>query len=94
MDSRADFGGFPDSMASGRKRIFSIVAPAVPADRGRKTIRRIWIFDSHPDSLQLVSRSLNNDDELAPARRRILRDLILGLGLGAGLALAIFWLVF
>jgi len=26
----------------------------MPADLGRKTIRRILIFDSHPDSLRLV----------------------------------------
>src|SRR6266404_4789022 len=43
-------------MVSGQKKIFAIVAPPIPADVGCKTIRRILIFDNHPDSLRLVSK--------------------------------------
>jgi len=43
-----------DSAGSGRKKIFAIVAPSMPADLGCKTTRRILIFDNHPDSLRLV----------------------------------------
>ena len=42
------------SASSGQKRIFAIVSPPIPTSVDGKTIRRIVIFDNHPDSLRLV----------------------------------------
>jgi hypothetical protein len=43
-----------ESTYSGTNRIFAIVTPSLPADVDYKTIRRVLIFDNHPDSLRLV----------------------------------------
>jgi hypothetical protein len=43
-----------DSKSSDRKRIFAIVSRPIPTNVKGKTIRRIVIFDNHPDSLRLV----------------------------------------
>jgi len=45
---------FRDSTGSGRKKIFAIVAPSRRGDVGYKTVRRVLIFDNHPDTLRLV----------------------------------------
>ena len=61
-----------DSASSARRRIFAIVArPKV--DLGGKVIRRILIFDNHPDSLRLVLQSgvnVENDDAVSHRERR------------------------
>jgi hypothetical protein len=44
-----------DSGSPERRRIFAIVAPS-KVDLGGKTIRRILIFDNHPESLRLLSQ--------------------------------------
>jgi hypothetical protein len=50
------------------------------ADLGRKTIRRILIFDNHPDSLRLVfGRRLNADVDLSTPQTTSRRYIILGL---------------
>jgi len=41
--------------ASRRRKIFAIVKPPISRDAGRKLIRRILIFDNHPDSIRLIS---------------------------------------
>src|SRR5260370_37565740 len=56
-------------VVSGQKKIFAIVAPPMPADVGCKTIRRILIFDNHPDSLRLLSKLHVRPDDLAATRR-------------------------
>ena len=54
---------------SGRRKIFAIVMPSISVRLGRKPIRRILIFDNHPDSLRLISeRRLNVDVDLAMGR--------------------------
>jgi hypothetical protein len=75
----------------------------MPVDRGRKIIRRILIFDNHPDSLLLVSgQNLNPDVDLATGRARptgglaaplhaSLLHFVLGLALILVLVLAMFW---
>jgi hypothetical protein len=39
---------------SSRKRIFAIVSRPIPTAIEGKTIRRVVIFDNHPDSLRLI----------------------------------------
>ena len=59
-----------DSKGSDKKRIFAIVSRPIATEVEGKTIRRILIFDNHPDSLRLVSESgayLGTDE---PASRR------------------------
>src|SRR3954463_6571491 len=54
-----------DSQGSDRKRIVAIVSRPIPTDVEGKTIRRILIFDNHPDSLCLIPNSgahLNIDE--------------------------------
>jgi hypothetical protein len=89
--------------------MFAIVTPPMPADRGcKKTIRRILIFDNHPDSLRLVSgQRLNPDVDLATGRVRVVAatglaappptspsHVILGLVLIMTLVVAMLWPLF
>jgi hypothetical protein len=90
----AQFGSLVprDSTASGQKKIFAIVTPPMPADVGDKMIRRILIFDNHPDSLRLVSRlRLRPDVKLDAARRAHPAYLIFALLLMLALSIAMFW---
>ena len=83
------------STGSSPKKIFAIVAPPMPADLGCKTIRRILIFDNHPDSLRLVSRlRVGPDVDLAAPRYRSRSHLILGLLVIIALVLATIWPLF
>src|SRR5262245_17522127 len=50
-------GRIPASTNSERKRIFAIVSRPIPTAIEGKTIRRIVIFDNHPDSLRLILQS-------------------------------------
>jgi hypothetical protein len=62
------------------------------ADLGCKTIRRILIFDNHPDSLRLVSRlRVGPDVDLAAPQFRSRSHLILGLVVIIALVLATIW---
>jgi hypothetical protein len=45
------------STRSGQKRIFAIVSRPIPVDNEGNTIRRVVIFDNHPESLRLMSYS-------------------------------------
>jgi hypothetical protein len=49
-----EVGSLHDSKGSHRKRIFAIVLRPIPTNVKGKTIRRIVIFDNHPDSLRIV----------------------------------------
>jgi len=63
-----------------RRKIYAIVAPPMPADPGRKTKRRILIFDSHPDSIRLVfGRRLSADVDFTVPEITGRRYIILGL---------------
>ena len=79
------------STGSSPKKIFAIVAPPMPADLGCKTIRRILIFDNHPDSLRLLSRLHVRPDDLAATRRAHPVYLIFALLLMLALSIAMFW---
>jgi hypothetical protein len=68
-----ELGCLRDSTSSGRKRIFAIVSRPIPTGVEGKTIRRILIFDNHPDSLRLVFETgvdLNSDDAAWRRKRR------------------------
>ena len=69
----AELGSVRDSTSSGKKRIFAIVSRPIAAELKGKAIRRIVIFDNHPDSLRLVLESgvdSGNDDAAALWERR------------------------
>ena len=78
-------------MGSGQRKIFAIVTPPMPADVGCKTIRRILIFDNHPDSLRLLSKLHVRPDDLAATRRAHPVYLIFALLLILALSIAMFW---
>jgi hypothetical protein len=80
-----------DSVGSGRKKIFAIVAPPMPADLGCKAIRRILIFDNHPESLRLLSKLRARPDVDPAARRAHPAHLIFALLLMLALSIAMFW---
>jgi hypothetical protein len=99
-----DFNGLRDSRSSGRKRTFAIVSPPIPVGSGCKAIRRVLIFDNHPESLSLLSRHfLNYGVDLAAGRvrpngglaaprdRRQLGHVVVGFISIMTLVLAIFW---
>jgi hypothetical protein len=78
-----------DSGSPERRRIFAIVAPPKDVVSG-KAIRRILIFDNHPDSLRLVSRLHVRPDDLAATRAHPVY-LIFALLLMLALSMAMFW---
>jgi hypothetical protein len=57
-------------MSSCQKRIFAIVLPSIATQVRGKTIRRIVIFDNHPDSLRLILGSGVRLDSNDTASRR------------------------
>jgi hypothetical protein len=61
------------------------------ADFDGKTIRRILIFDNHPDSLRLASELLYSDIDVTSPRRINSSHVTLGLVLIFALVLGIFW---
>jgi len=79
-----------DSGIPERRRIFAIVAPP-KVDASGNAIRRILIFDNHPDSLCLVSRLDVRPDDLAATRRAHPVYLIFALLLMLALSIAMFW---
>src|SRR6266550_1331057 len=80
------------SAGSGQKRIFAIVSPPIATPVEGKTMRRIVIFDNHPDSLRLVLQSGLNPDSDDPASRRERRtSIICGSILIAMILAAMLW---
>jgi hypothetical protein len=81
-----------ESTDSGTNRIFAIVTRPQPASSGGKTIRRILIFDDHPESLRLLYRQRPSPDvDLVAARRAHPVHLMFALLLMLALSIAIFW---
>jgi hypothetical protein len=81
-----------DSVNLGQKRIFAIVSPPIATPDDGKTMRRIVIFDNHPDSLRLVLQSgLNPDSDQAASRRERRTSITCGLILIAMLVAALLW---
>ena len=67
-------GRIPAATNSAQKRIFAIVARPIPTAIEGKTIRRIVIFDNHPESLRLIlqpSVEVTTDD-LAVRRDKLI----------------------
>jgi len=90
-----DLGCLRDSVSSVQKRIFAIVSPPIPTPVEGKTIRRIVIFDNHPDSLRLVLGSgVDLDSNDADWRRKRRISIICGFILIAMLVAAVLWPVF
>ena len=88
--SHIDHPFIRDSASSTRRRIFAIVArPKV--DLGGKVIRRILIFDNHPDSLRLVLNSGVDADSDDTSRRERRTSIICGFILIAMLIAAVLW---
>src|SRR5204863_3008280 len=81
-----------DSKGSDRKRIFAIVSRPIPTDVEGKRIRRILIFDNHPDSLRLVSRlGVRPDVDSARPRYTSHPHVILRLVVVMALILTMIW---
>jgi hypothetical protein len=87
-----ELGRLSGSANSWQKRIFAIVSPPIPTQVEGKTIRRILIFDNHPDSLRLALESgvdLDSDD--VASRRGRQTSIICGLILIAIVVAALLW---
>ena len=85
-------GCLSGSASLGQKRIFAIVSPPIPTSVDGKTIRRIVIFDNHPDSLRLVlGAGVDLDSDEAASRRERRTSIICGFILIAMLVAALFW---
>ena len=83
-----------ESTDSGTTRIFAIAIPP-PVSSGGKTIRRILIFDNHPESLRLLCRRRPRPDvDLVAARRAGPAHLMFGLLLMLALSIGMFWPLF
>jgi hypothetical protein len=91
----AELGSVRDSTSSGKKRIFAIVSRPIAAELKGKAIRRIVIFDNHPDSLRLVLESdVDSDNDDAAARWERRASMICGSILIAIVLAAMLWPVY
>jgi len=91
----AEFDSVCDSPSSGKKTIFAIVSRPIAAQLKGKAIRRIVIFDNHPDSLRLVLESgadIDSDDVATRWERRA--SMICASILIAILVAAVLWLLY
>ena len=87
-----ELGCVRDCISSRQKRIFAIVSRPIPTQIKGKTVRRILIFDNHPDTLGLIFDSgLNPDREDAVFRRT---SIICGSILIALVLAAMLWPLF
>ncbi len=91
----AEFDSVCDSASSGKKRLFAIVSRPIAAQVKGKAIRRIVIFDNHPDSLRLALESgadIDGDDAAARSERRA--SMVCASILIAILVAAMLWLLY
>ena len=91
----AELGSVRDWTSSGEKRIFAIALRPIAAEVNGKGMRRIVIFDNHPDSLRLVLESgadIDSDDAAARWERRA--SMICGSILTATVLMAVLWLLY
>jgi len=73
------------SQEPNRKKVFAMLLYPRTVDNRGKAIRRILIFDNHPDTLRLLQ-------DLDPERARLSKfGVVLGWVLIIGSVLAIFW---
>jgi hypothetical protein len=87
----AELGSVRDSTSSGEKRIFAIVSRPIGAEPKGKAIRRILIFDNHPDSLRFVLESGVDSHSDAAARWERRASIICGSILIAIILAALLW---
>jgi hypothetical protein len=81
-----------DSTSSGQKRIFAIVSRPVATEIEGKTIRRVLIFDNHPDSIRLVLESgVHLDSDGAASLRGRRTSIVCGSILIAMCLAAMLW---
>jgi hypothetical protein len=88
-----DLRSVRDAAGSLRKRIFAAVSRPIPTGVKGKTMRRVLIFDNHPDSLRLVLKlgaNLDSDEE-AKLRRDRRTSIICGSILIAMVVAAMLW---
>ena len=87
-----ELGCLDDSRRSGRKRIFAAVSRPIPTGVGGKTIRRVLIFDNHPDSLRLIFETgVDSDSDHAAWRRERRTSVICGSILISMVVAAMLW---
>jgi hypothetical protein len=86
-----DLRSVGDAAGSSRKRIFAVVSRPIPSDVEGKTIRRILVFDNHPDSLRLIFGTGVDLDNHAAWRREMRTSIICGSILIAMVVAAMLW---
>jgi len=87
-----ELGRVRDLIGSRQKRIIAIVSPPIPTAADGKTMRRIFVFDNHPDSLRLVLESgVDLDTDEATSRRERRTSIICGCILMAMIVAALVW---
>jgi hypothetical protein len=83
------------STDSRRRKIFAIVTLSTPSEFGRRTTRRVLIFDNHPDSLRLVVGHRADSLVHRSDRRRTSSSAVALLWiLVVGLMMGMFWPIF
>jgi hypothetical protein len=87
-----ELGRLSGSASSWQKRIFAIVSPPVATEIEGKTIRRVLIFDNHPDSIRLVLESgVHLDSDGAASLRGRRTSIVCGSILIAMCLAAMLW---
>jgi hypothetical protein len=87
-----DLGSVREAAGSSQKRIFAIVSRPIPSDVKGKTIRRILLFDNHPDSLRLIFETgVDSESDAAAWRRERRTSVICGSILIAMVVAAMLW---
>jgi hypothetical protein len=90
-----ELGSISDSTSYRRKRIFAVISRSVPAGVPGKTIRRVLIFDNHPETQRLLSKSgIHVDGDDAEARSEKRKSIIGGSILIAMVVAAMLWPLF
>jgi hypothetical protein len=92
----AELGSVRDSTSSGEKRIFAIALRPIAAEVKGKAIRRIVIFDNHPDSVRLALESGVDLDSHEAAASRWERRMSMTCGsilIAMVIAAMLWWLV-
>jgi hypothetical protein len=86
-------GHIPAATNSQRKRIFAIVSRPIPTVIESKTMRRVVVFDNHPDSLRLILQAGVDaaDDDFFAVRRDKLISFVCGSVLVAMCVAALLW---
>jgi len=90
-----ELGRVHGSTSSGRKRVFAVVSRPIPTEVGGKTIRRVLVFDNHPDSLRVILESgMDLNSEAGAWSREKRTSIFCGLIMIAMLAGAMLWPLF